>query len=260
VSFSEQAALGGIDVLEQGASIPEWKDPFPLRRLAPAWFALGALSAGAVQGLSFQPAVEIPVGNGPEAIAAANLRTVGGDDVLDLAVANGGSDSISVLLGNGDGSFNEAVTYSVGGHPWFISVADLNGDNLPDLVVSNRDSSDVTVLMGAGDGLFQSAGAIPLSGSPFSTGVGDFNSDGFQDLVVTNLASTFLLLGKGDGTFHDPRELDAGANTRFVAVGDFNRDKFADLAVTNALGTDTVTILFGDGAGHFERVRSLAVG
>ena len=204
-------------------------------------------------GVSFLPARDVTVGNNPEAIAIGSFRR--GSSVLDLAVANGGSNSVSVLLGKDDGTFQAPVNYSVGTYPWFVVAVDLNADQVLDLVVSNRDSADLTVLLGVGDGTFGFAGTIILSEQPFSVAVADFNSDGRQDLVVTNLRNTFLLLGNGDGTFQLPRQLDTvGPDTRFVAVADLNGDGIPDLAVTNWRGADSVTTALGRGDGTFTTI------
>lgn len=203
--------------------------------------------------ITFLAARDVTVGSNPEAIAVGSFRR--NSAVLDLAVANGGSNNVSVLLGNDDGTFQAPVNYSVGTYPWFVVAADLNADQVLDLVVSNRGSADLTVLLGVGDGTFRFAGTIALSEQPFSVGVADFNSDGRQDLVVTNLRNTFLLLGNGDGTFQLPRRLDTvGPDTRFVAVADLNGDGIPDLAVTNWRGADSITTALGRGDGTFTTV------
>jgi FG-GAP-like repeat len=210
-------------------------------------------------GLSFLPARDYVVGINPEAIAVRSFRR--NSAVLDLAVANGGSNNVSVLLGNGDGTFQPPVSYDVGSYPWFVTAADLNADQVVDLVVSNRDSADLTVLLGVGDGTFRFTGTISLSEQPFSVGVADFNSDGRQDLVVTNLTNTFLLLGNGDGTFQLPSQVDGvGANTRFVAVADLNGDGIPDLAVTNWRGADSITTALGRGDGTFSTAGTFHTG
>src|SRR5215813_5807387 len=199
--------------------------------------ALGILAAGSAQaqGVTFLPPVELTVGDNPEAVAVGLLN---GDNFLDLVVANGGSNNVSVLLGNGDGTFADPVNYDVGTYPWYVVLADVNLDGNQDLVVSNHDSADLTV---------------PLSDMPFAVAVADFNSDGLPDLAVTNLTSTFLVFGNGDGTFQSPGRLnEAGDWTQFVATADFNGDQIPDLAVTNTHGIDTATILLGQGDGTFQ--------
>jgi len=222
--------------------------------------ALGILAAASAQaqGVTFLPPVELTVGDNPEAVAVGLLN---GDNFLDLVVANGGSNNVLVLLGNGDGTFADPVNYDVGTYPWYVVLADVNLDGNQDLVVSNHDSADLTVLLGAGDGTFQFASTVPLSDMPFAVAVADFNSDGLPDLAVTNLTSTFLVFGNGDGTFQSPGRLnEAGDWTQFVATADFNGDQIPDLAVTNTHGIDTATILLGQGDGTFQVSGNFPIG
>src|SRR5256712_3196603 len=103
--------------------------------------------------------------------------------MLDLAVANYCSNDVSVLLGNGDGSFQPALTFGAGSSPTSVAVGDVNGDGRPDLVVANASSSDVSVLLGNGDGTFQAAQSF-AAGRGASVAVGDLNGDGRPDLAV----------------------------------------------------------------------------
>src|ERR1700687_1208415 len=105
------------------------------------------------QGISFARQ-DYAVGTSPQGIAVADLN---GDGQLDLAVANEGSNDVSALLGNGDGTFQTARSFAAGSSPRAIAVADLNGDGVPDLAVANERSNDVSVLLGIGEGTFQAA-------------------------------------------------------------------------------------------------------
>jgi hypothetical protein len=89
---------------------------------------------------------------------------------------------VSVLLGNGDGSFQPQQSFAVGSFPYSLAVADLNGDGKPDVVTANDSSNDVSVLLGYGDGSFQAAGFFPASSGPFSVAVADVNGDGLRPL------------------------------------------------------------------------------
>ncbi len=226
-------------------------------RVLSALLVCGAVANVArAQPISFDGPFNLSVGSSPEAVVVGDFN---GDTVLDLAVANGGSNSVSILLGNPDGSFQDPVDYAVGTYPWFITVADLNGDQIPDLVVSNRDSQDVMLLFGVGDGTFVNDGSISFEGNPFSTVVNDFTSNGVQDLVVSNTFSAFYLSGNGNGSFGMPTEV-LGPNARFVATADFNGDGIPDLAITNGRGVDSISILLGTGDGNFELAGNFAVG
>jgi len=191
---------------------------------------------------TFQTAVSY--GSGGEYAESIVVADVNGDGKPDLLVANlcvsnsnCSNGTVGVLLGNGDGTFQTAVTYGSGGYEAnAIAVADVNGDGKPDLLVangcvssSNCSNGSLAVLLGNGDGTFQTG---QLTNTPASAGgsgiaVGDFNGDG--NLDIASGYGSFLLLGNGDGTFQP--YLNLGAGGRGIAVGDFNGDGSPDLAV-----------------------------
>jgi hypothetical protein len=181
------------------------------------------------------------------------VADVNGDSKRDLLVANGYGDSglsngsVGVLLGNGDGTFQTAVTYTLAGQPISVAVADFNGDGKPDLAVASNGSDNVSVLLGNGDGTFQSAVSYGAGANAVSVAVGDFNGDGQSDLAVANSGANnvSVLLGSGDGTFQTAVNYASGAYApgSVVAV-DLNGDGKPDLAVGNecsgpCLGQDT---------------------
>ena len=149
--------------------------------------------------------------------------------------------SLSVLLGNGDGTFQTAVNYSSGDFGAnSVVLADLNGDGKLDLAVSNLgpcvsspcEISSIGVLLGKGDGSFQAAAttaAPTLSGTVRSIAAADFDRDGKLDLALSNRR---LMLGNGDGTFQDPQNYNLGSNAGVSEVAaHFNGDGKPDLAV-----------------------------
>jgi hypothetical protein len=187
-----------------------------------------------------------------------------GDGKADLAVANYGSDTLTILLGNGDGTFTPAkASPATGANPTFIAVGDFNGDGKADLAVANYGSDTLTILLGNGDGTFTPAKASPATGrTPFAIAVGDFNGDGKEDLAVANTGdnTVTILLGKGDGTFTSASVSPAGVNQpRSIAAGDFNGDGKTDLALAN-WASNTVTILLGNGDGTFTGTASPGTG
>jgi hypothetical protein len=181
------------------------------------------------------------VGTNPASVAVGDFN---GDGKLDLAVANSASNNVSVLLGNGDGTFQAAVNYAVGTNPASVAVGDLNGDGKLDLAVANIGSNNVSVLLGNGDGTFKAAVNYAVGSSPYSVAVGDFNGDGKLDLAVANPGSNnvSVLLGNGDGTFQTAVNYAVGSYPYSVAVGDFDGDGRMDLAVANH-GSNNVSIL-----------------
>ena len=192
-------------------------------------------------------------GSGANWIAAGDFNE---DGKLDLAVANSGSSGVggvTILLGNGDGTFTTGASLTTGDGPFSIVTADFNKDGHLDLAVSNANSDTVTVLLGTGTGTF-SFGSTPAVGTqPQVLVVGDFNEDGNLDLAVSNESdnSVSILLGNGNGTFQTQSVISSGGPSGFpigLIAADFNGDRHLDLAAVNA---SDVGILLGSGTGTF---------
>lgn len=198
----------------------------------------------------------------PNVVATADFN---GDGIPDLAVSNSNSGQVllTILLGNGDGTFTAAASPTVGLYPDSIVVADFNGDGIPDLALTSVDQNIVTILLGVGDGTFTSAPNLNTVSTPQSVAMGDFNGDGIADLAVVNAGSILIFLGNGDGTFTAvSTSLPTGMSPIAVAVGNFNEDGIADLAVVNNCGNSypcnnsngTIMIFLGKGDGTFTQV------
>src|SRR6266566_4528137 len=178
------------------------------------------------------------------------------DGLADVAVVNQfGSDpadisvgTVSILLGNPDGTLQSHVDYATGNSPRFVIAGDFNGDGKTDLAVANIGSNTISILLGNGDGTFRSHVDYATSFAPTSVATADFNGDGKLDLAVADL-NVSVLLGSGDGTFQPPAEY-PGNGASFVTVGDFNGDGKMDLAATEGFG-DSIAILLGRGDGTF---------
>jgi hypothetical protein len=202
----------------------------------------------------------------PQAIVIADVN---GDQRPDIVVASQYASLssyengvVSVLLGNGDGSFQPAITYSLGGSdPSSLAVADVNGDGMLDIAVSNP----IRILLGNGDGTFQAPQTVGPGGSAT---LADVNGDSKPDLIAVNQCSDItcttgaisIFLGNGDGSFQPPVNFSSGApNSWQLAVGDFNNDGKVDVVITNggancgiSCDSGSLSLLPGNGDGTFQ--------
>ena len=197
-----------------------------------------------------------PSGGTPVKIVTADLNRDGKADVVALNSNN----VLSILLGNGNGTFAAPKTIATlpansAGFPALMVAADFNGDGNPDLLVVPSPGNVVKVFLGHGDGTF----APPVSikdGLPSAgdLAVGDFNGDDRADIVVAGTTSVAVLLGKSSGIFATPivtaTNLTAPDHL-IVAVGDVNRDSHLDVAASD--GNGDFQVLLGTGSGTFSR-------
>jgi uncharacterized repeat protein (TIGR01451 family) len=196
------------------------------------------------------------VGTHPWAVAAADFD---GDGRPDLAVVNSDSNSVSVLLATGAGSFAAAVSYATGNAPVHIATGDFNGDGRIDLAIANNGGNSVTVLTNNGVGAFPTSATYAAHTAPFFIIAADLNRDGRLDLATSNSGSNdvSILLGNIAGGF-DKTNFAAGTSPRGVVAGDFDRDGDLDLAVADS-GSSQIAILSGNGAGAFAAPSSIAI-
>ena len=222
------------------------------------------------------PALFILTGNGDGTFAlkttltgfsAPNSVVVGdfnGDGKLDMALVDQGNNTVSVFLGNSDGTFQApVVTSSLGtGTATYAAAADFNKDGKLDLVIGDGSSNHVVVLLGNGNGSFQAARSLSFPGAQagFDVAVGDFNGDGIVDIAASSPQAGVvnIFLGVGDGTFHAATSFAAGQTgvgfPNNLAVADFNKDGKLDL-VTSINGPfnagSSVSVMLGNGDGTF---------
>jgi hypothetical protein len=206
----------------------------------------------------------LSTGKAPTFVAVGDFN---GDGNLDLAVANGTDGDLSILLGNGDGTFYLKSSPPTGSNPSWIAVGDFNNDGIPDLAVANTGTvtsrgTTVTVLKGNGDGTFTAFPSSPILSeglSPTAVAVGQFAGSGNLDLAVANACGTdttcssvgkvAVLTGNGAAVFTLASNTAAGPGPSALAVADLNGDGFLDVAVANETGS-SVSILLGDGTGN----------
>jgi FG-GAP-like repeat/FG-GAP repeat len=199
----------------------------------------------------------------PGKLTVADLN---GDSKLDVVSINPSNNHISVLLGTGNGSFQAATTYTLGGSPsssFGVVVADLNGDGYPDLAAANISSitatgSTISVFAGNGDGTF----APPVQYNPVAQPIwvmaaGDFNGDGLTDLLFTSssdnsAAQVGVIFGAANGTFQSPLSYPVGPTPGQPVLADLNGDGFLDMVAPTTGTGGNLAVLLGNGDGSFQ--------
>ena len=228
--------------------------------------ALAILVFAAAPALAVAPTFSAPVGytvgDSPHAVAVGDFN---GDGNIDVATASHTGNTISILLGLGNGKLGAAKSVTVGLHPSAIVAGDFNGDGKLDLAVANSGSNTVSILYGNGAGGFTLAQTVAVGADPMSMASGDFNSDGRLDLAVTCYTGQCIsvLLQNGAGSFQastlpipasPPYQLEG---PRAIAVADADHDGKLDIIFTSSFRRyddyiEDLGIYYGDGTGGFD--------
>jgi hypothetical protein len=208
--------------------------------------------------LTFSAPATYPTGLHPDAIAAADLT---GSGVNDVVTADFSANTVSVLMGNGNGAFQAPVAYAVGGSPEAVAIADLNGDGHPDIVTADESTDTISILFNNGDGTFAPAVQYAVGVRPEGIAFADFNNNGLLDIVTSNegASSVSVLTNVGNGTFTPAATFFCGLAPGGVAIGDFNGDGLPDIVVTNP-SLNEVTVLRNTGTGDFDDLLSYPTG
>jgi Bacterial Ig-like domain (group 3)/FG-GAP-like repeat len=220
------------------------------------------------------PNSPITTGNFPEAVKVADFNN---DGFQDLAVANLNDGTVSILLGNGDGTFTAATgsPVTVGGFPFFLAAADLNEDGTADLAVVDGRGNTMELLQGNGDGTFTPFASSPITFPPIGDDKGytaivaaDFTGDGHLDLAIADFDANVVVILNGNGTgaftFSPQSPVAVGSNPFSLTALDYNGDGHADLAVGNFANDNgtkgSLSLLINEGAGTFTALAPLLVG
>jgi hypothetical protein len=173
------------------------------------------------------------------------------DGFADVCVANIATGTVSILLGNGDGTYGSQQEITVGSQPRGIAVLDVDGDGDMDIVNTNRVSNNLSILINNGSGVFGAPRFFEGGGGgEWALAAADMTDDGILDLVVGARTSETVIVNRANGnrTFTPLTPQSAGGSVWMLVFGDVNGDGNEDVATANS-SDNSGAILLGDGAG-----------
>jgi hypothetical protein len=253
---------GGINCLQQGLQTADLDGDGFLDLVVPNRTAntLGVLlnqGLAARDTTDFAAQVTYATGLHPRHVTVVDLD---GDGYYDLITANLTSDTISIFLGNGDGTFQGKLDYSAGTNPLWVKAGDFNNDGILDLIVTNNISHNVSLLLGNGDGTFQPQITFGTNNNPNGVAIADVNADGDLDLIVgsNNSNSVQVFLGNGAGNFPTVYTYAASGAIELI-VADMNNNGFLDIIV-GSIDSGVINFLQSNGDGTFQAAQGIPAG
>lgn len=197
--------------------------------------------------------------NFPSANEGADFN---GDGEIDLVIASGGNSQMSVLMGNGAGSYTSFTNYTSGSSVRGVAVLDLDVDGDADIVSANRNGNNLRLFFNDGTGGFATSSLLEAGGTSESAVMpGDANEDGIMDLFVGCYSGQrlIIMLGDGNGGLVTSANISSGGQVWMISVGDLNGDGHLDVASANSFANNTA-VAFGDGAGNLSQVTTYPAG
>ena len=204
---------------------------------------------------TFRAAVSYPAGDGAEQLVVADVNGDHAQDLIVRRTSDTGNSIATLLIGNGDGTFQAAVDRDLGATATWITTGELNGDGKLDLAVTRRGRSapgTVSILLGSGDGHFTPGGDVATDQGPVTVAIADMNGDGKPDLVV-NVQQTprpmarggaiDVMLGNGDGTFRGKVDQYGSLDPVTFAVADLNGDHIPDVVTLSGADATVSSII-----------------
>lgn len=199
----------------------------------------------------------LEVGRGPAHLITVDLNL---DGSADLVSANAKNNTLSILLGKGDGTFRQAMTFQVGPEPTTVATGDVNRDGIPDLLTNARGGGQFTVLLGYGNGSFRKLPGVRTGRVPLAIMPADFNNDGNLDVAVTlTFDKMEIFLGSGNGTFKKGETYLTGSRSLSGVAEDFESDGNIDIALAaSSSNSSSVRLFKGNGDGTFSKPKQIA--
>jgi len=213
---------------------------------------------------SFQTRVTYAAGTNPRGVRVGDVNNDGDVDIVVADNGAGAGNTVSILLGNGDGSFLDRSTLLTGTGPTDIALADFNGDGNLDIVTANNQgtTSGSSVYYGTGSGTFVIQATLTTGADAFSVTSGDWNGDGHLDLAFLNqtgAGTVTTFVNNGAGVFTNGATLTVTTTTERIRAGDINNDGLDDLISANQ-GSNNLSLFISSGNGSFTTGTTVTTG